>query len=100
MGKALATGAIPLRDITGQTSRQVLAETTPPGLVRQMVRFGAIGIVSTLAYLVLFVGLRGSMGYQGANFLALLVTAIGNTAANRRLTFGVSGAAGVPPSRI
>ena len=51
VGKALATGAIPLRDITGPTSRAVVAETTPPGLVRQMVRFGAIGIVSTLAYL-------------------------------------------------
>jgi putative flippase GtrA len=92
VGKALATGAIPLRDITGPTSRQVLAEATPPGLVRQMVRFGAIGIVSTLAYLVLYVLLRPEMGAQGANFLALLVTAIGNTAANRRLTFGVTGA--------
>ena len=51
VGKALATGAIPLRDITGPASRKVVADAAPPGLVRQMVRFGAIGIVSTLAYL-------------------------------------------------
>ncbi len=94
LGKALATGAIPLLDITGPTSRRLVAESTPPGLVRQMTRFGAIGIVSTLAYLVLYVGLRAGMDAQGANFLALLITAIGNTAANRRLTFGVSGARG------
>jgi putative flippase GtrA len=37
--------------------------------------------------------LRTSLGIgpQWANFLALLVTAIANTAANRRLTFGVRG---------
>jgi putative flippase GtrA len=100
VGKALATGAIPLRDITGPTSRQLVAESTPPGLVRQMVRFGAIGIVSTLAYLALFVLLRPSLGAQGANFLALLVTAIGNTAANRRLTFGVTGARGATKHQL
>jgi putative flippase GtrA len=32
------------------------------------------------------------MGAQPANLLALLATAIGNTAANRRFTFGVRGA--------
>jgi putative flippase GtrA len=32
------------------------------------------------------------MGAQGANFAALLLTAIGNTAVNRRFTFGVRGA--------
>ena len=91
IGRALATGKIPLRDITGPTSRQVVAEATPPGLVPQLVRFIGIGVVSTLAYLLLFVLLRQGMGAQAANFVALLVTAIGNTAANRRLTFGVRG---------
>ena len=37
-----------------------------------MVRFAAIGVVSTLAYLLLFVLLRGAMGAQAANLLALL----------------------------
>ena len=45
---------------------------------------------STLAYLVLFVVLR-PMGAQTANLLALLSTAVLNTAANRRFTFGVRG---------
>ena len=58
---------------------------------RQLIRFAAIGIVSTLVYLVLFVLLRGVAGAQLANFLALALTAVGNTAANRRLTFGIRG---------
>ncbi len=60
-------------------------------LIRQLVRFGAIGVVSTLAYVALFAGLRLGVDAQIANFLALLITAVANTAANRRLTFGVSG---------
>jgi putative flippase GtrA len=34
------------------------------------------------------------MGAQPANLLALLLTAVANTAANRRLTFGVTGRTG------
>jgi GtrA-like protein len=44
-----------------------------------------------VAYAVLFLLLRGWTGAWTANALALLLTAIGNTAANRRLTFGVRG---------
>jgi len=61
------------------------------GLIRQLGRFAAIGVVSTLAYLVLYLLLRLALGAQPANALALLVTAVANTAANRRLTFGVRG---------
>jgi CobQ-like glutamine amidotransferase family enzyme len=43
--------------------------------------------------MLLFVLLRGPLGAGGANAAALAVTAIGNTAANRRLTFGVRGRA-------
>src|SRR5205823_11229695 len=57
----------------------------------QFLRFGAIGVVSTLAYLLLYLVLRHGMSPQPANAVALLVTAIANTAANRRLTFGVRG---------
>ena len=39
--------------------------------------------------------LRGVTGAQGANLVALLVTAVANTAANRRFTFGVRGRTGV-----
>ncbi len=55
--------------------------------------FLAIGVFSTLAYAVLFVLLRGPLGPAGANAAALAITAVGNTQANRHLTFKVRGAA-------
>ena len=58
-------------------------------------RFMGIGVLSTLAYALLFLVLRSPLGAAGANGLALALTAIGNTAANRRLTFGVRGRAGL-----
>ncbi len=54
-------------------------------------RFLGVGVASTLAYALLFLVLTGPLGPAAANALALLLTAIGNTAANRRLTFGVRG---------
>jgi glycosyltransferase involved in cell wall biosynthesis len=58
-------------------------------------RFMAVGVASTLAYVVLYLMLHSGLGAAGANALALGLTAIGNTAANRRVTFGVRGRAGV-----
>ena len=57
----------------------------------QIARFTVIGVASTIAYLVLFLLLRTIMSAQVANVISLLVTAVANTAANRRLTFGISG---------
>jgi putative flippase GtrA len=54
-------------------------------------RFAAIGVLSTVAHALLFLMLRGALGPGFANALALAVTAVANTAANRRLTFGVRG---------
>ena len=65
-----------------------------PGLLRQAVRFGAVGVLSTVAYLLLFAFGRGALGAQLANLVALAVTAVGNTALNRRFTFGITGTAG------
>jgi putative flippase GtrA len=59
----------------------------------QVVMFALVGITSTLAYALLYLAFRGAVGPMTANLLALLVTAIGNTAANRRFTFGVRGPA-------
>lgn len=62
----------------------------------QIVRFGAIGVVSTLAWAGLYLLLRGAgLGSVAANGMALVVTAIANTAANRRLTFGITGRDGL-----
>ena len=93
VGRALTSGQLPVEMLRTQLGRAPLDE--PPGLVRQLARFAAIGVVSTLAYLLLFLLLRNVMTAQGANVVALLLTAIGNTAANRRLTFGVVGRGGV-----
>jgi len=62
---------------------------------RQLLRFASVGLVSTAAYAVLYLILRPLIGPFTANALALLLTAIANTAANRRLTFGVRGSSGV-----
>jgi glycosyltransferase involved in cell wall biosynthesis len=58
-------------------------------------RFMAVGLASTLAHALLFLALRGMLGAVGANALALGLTAVGNTAANRRFTFRVRGRAGL-----
>ncbi len=55
------------------------------------VRFIAVGAGSTLAYALLFVALSGAIGSAAANFVALTLTALANTAANRHFTFGVRG---------
>jgi putative flippase GtrA len=94
LGRALASGKLPLADLRSQLGRTPHPATVPGvpvTLSRQAVRFAAIGITSTLAYLVLFLLLRSPLGAQGANLTALLITAIANTAANRRLTFGLRG---------
>jgi glycosyltransferase involved in cell wall biosynthesis len=59
----------------------------------RLLRFLAVGVCSTVAYALLFLLLRGPLGAGGANALALAVTAVGNTHANRRLTFRVRGRA-------
>src|SRR6266851_4395068 len=48
-------------------------------------------LATALAYLLLYLGLRGVMAAQLANAVSLLVTAVGNTAVNRRFTFGIRG---------
>src|SRR5215216_2461946 len=58
---------------------------------RHIVRFATIGALSTLAYALLFVALGGAVGSGAANALALALTAVANTQANRRFTFGVRG---------
>jgi glycosyltransferase involved in cell wall biosynthesis len=60
-----------------------------------VLRFAAVGVASTLAYAALYLLLRGPLGAAWANALALGLTAVANTAANRRFTFGVRGRAGL-----
>jgi putative flippase GtrA len=89
--RGFANGSIPVNAIAAQLAPSQLS-AAPNSLIRQTVRFGAVGVASTLAYLVLFMVMHGVIGAQAANLVALLVTAVANTAANRRFTFGVTGA--------
>jgi glycosyltransferase involved in cell wall biosynthesis len=56
-----------------------------------VVRFAAIGVLSTLAYALIYLALRDRVGPGAANAIALALTAVGNTQANRRWTFGLRG---------
>jgi putative flippase GtrA len=58
---------------------------------RQIVVFVKIGVISTVVSLLLFLMLRDSVGAVWANLLAVGATALGNTWANRRYTFGHRG---------
>ncbi|MDZ4268987.1 MAG: bifunctional glycosyltransferase family 2/GtrA family protein [Mycobacterium sp.] len=89
--RGFTTGAIPVNTIAAQLGLSTGA-AAPGSLLRQVVRFGAVGVASTAAYVSLFVVLQGWAGAQLANLIALLLTAVANTAANRRFTFGARGA--------
>jgi glycosyltransferase involved in cell wall biosynthesis len=94
VGRALATGALPMHELQRSLGREPLLPGVPRGMVGQMVRFGIVGIASTVAFAVLYLLLHPAMGAQAANLTALLLTAIANTAANRAFTFGIRGRTG------
>jgi putative flippase GtrA len=93
LGRGLSTGRIPLRTLRNPSLAEQ-ASHSPSGILGQLGRFALIGVASTLAYAVLFWILRSQMSAQWANAVALMVTAIANTAANRWITFGVRGRPG------
>ncbi|MGQ0577127.1 MAG: GtrA family protein [Pseudonocardia sp.] len=70
------------------------------GRTLQLVRFAVIGVLSTVAHLGLYLLLRGPLGPVAGNLVALLLTAVANTAANRRVTFGVHGPAGAARHQV
>jgi glycosyltransferase involved in cell wall biosynthesis len=63
-------------------------------------RFLLIGVLSTLAYAALYLILRGALGATGANALALALTAVANTQANRQYTFGLRGRGGLARQHV
>lgn len=91
VGRALAAGVLPVAELRRSLGREPLVAGVPHGMVGQLLRFGIIGVASTVAYALLYLVLHPMIGAQAANFAGLLITAVLNTAANRAFTFGVRG---------
>jgi glycosyltransferase involved in cell wall biosynthesis len=97
--KGLRIHEVPVDWIDDADSRVAIIKTATQdlrGMARlawdsNVFRFVLVGLVSTLAYAILFLLLRTPLGSFDANAAALAITAIANTAANRRFTFGVLG---------
>ena len=95
VGTNIARGRIPLEAVYAELGRRPFAPPSPPSFFGQVVRFAIVGVLSTAAYALLYLLLSGVLGGQVANFAALLLTAVANTWANRRFTFGVRGRPGM-----
>ncbi len=90
LGWALLRGRMPLDEVAVRLGRT--SEAGAEGrLGAQVALFAIIGALSTLAYAVLYLLLRTTMSPFWANATALVATAVANTAANRRVTFGLRG---------
>jgi putative flippase GtrA len=101
LGTGLARGSISV-PVLGSPSppglprggeRARTGASAPAGVVSQAARFIVVGAASTAAFVLLYLLFRGVMMAQAANAASLLVTAIANTAVNRRFTFGIRGRA-------
>jgi putative flippase GtrA len=84
----LGLGRVPLERVRHDLGRR---EADPASAGNPLLRFALIGVASTVAYVAIYALLRTALSAQAANALALLVTAVANTAANRRLTFAIRG---------
>lgn len=62
-----------------------------PDSTTRVLRFAGISGLSTVAYLLIYLGLRTGASAQVANAVALVITASAATWANRRFTFAVGG---------
>jgi putative flippase GtrA len=93
LGWALLRGRMPLAEVTARLGRTTDAGASG-AIGSQVALFAVIGVLSTVAYAVLYLLLRGFLGPFWTNATALVLTAVANTAANRRITFGIRGRTG------
>jgi len=99
LGTALARGTIAVPVLRGSSPAGAAAAgpATATGgralLIGQLARFAVIGVASTAAYILLYLLLHDVLAAQPANAASLLITAVANTTANRRFTFGIRGRA-------
>jgi putative flippase GtrA len=90
LGWSLLRGRIPLSEVA-QALGRATSDSAEGRLGAQVAVFAIIGAISTAAYGLLYVMLRGALGAFEANAASLALTAVANTAANRRFTFGLRG---------
>ncbi|MFT3874297.1 MAG: bifunctional glycosyltransferase family 2/GtrA family protein [Nocardioides sp.] len=87
LGWGLLTGKLPLDEVRERFGTARASQSIAP----QAAIFAVVGGLSTVAYGLLFLLFRQLVPAQAANLAALLVTAVANTAANRRFTFDTRG---------
>lgn len=93
VGLGLARGRIPVDGVYQAVGRHPYTRTGGRLLLMQLIAFGVVGVLSTLAYALVYLLFAAAWPAQLANAAALLVTTVANTAVNRRFTFGVRGRA-------
>ena len=89
LGSPSPTGLSP----GGERARTGGRPSGPAEVASQAARFFVVGAASTMAFVLLYLLFRGVMTAQAANAISLLLTAVANTAVNRRFTFGIRGRA-------
>lgn len=95
LARGLTSGRIPIASLRTQLSAAARGPApSPPSLAVQLLRFAIVGTLSTVAYLLLYLVGRSIMPAEAANAAALSLTAVANTAVNRRYTFAVRGREG------
>jgi putative flippase GtrA len=75
--------------VAGLGNTRPLAEAE--AATSELGRFARVGVLSTLAYLVLYLLLAPLLGPYGANLAALVLCTVANTVAHRRFTFAGRG---------
>jgi putative flippase GtrA len=94
VGSAKVAG-LPARPEPSPAHPDAVVSRRDTGLVWQLLSFGAIGALSTAVTLLLYAMFRSTMNPLAANLLALVITTMFNTEANRRFTFlGSRGSSG------
>ncbi|WP_018654956.1 glycosyltransferase [Actinomadura flavalba] len=91
MAAGRATVELPARPEPSPAHPDAVLAKPRAELLVKLVSFGMIGVVSSVLHALIYLLLRDGLEPVGANFVALLVTAVANTEANRRWTFNRAG---------
>ncbi|MCG5217236.1 glycosyltransferase [Streptosporangium soli] len=91
ISRGAATIDVPRRRELAPVHPQAVIAPPPNPLLAKLVSFALIGLVSTVFHTALYAALRTMWSPEWANLVALAISAVGNTEANRRWTFGRRG---------